>query len=219
LLKQTELFVLWSQEGYALNMDETKKDESRDPRSEIMRDKLLSATLDVILSEGWTGTSTPKICKEAGVSRGAQTHHFPKKSELMMASLQRVATDHESAIADKVSQISSKDRSLKAVLRAIWESCQDDRFMQPSLEAMVASRTDQELCDHVAPRDKQAIRSMRSLACEVVDTSLNEEQIGDIIELSIYLFRGIAVERGMHDDDRFCDGLFDIWYNIIANFK
>ena len=47
----------------------------------------MDATLSVILRDGWSGASTLKICDEAQVSNGAQTHHFPKKNDLLIAAL------------------------------------------------------------------------------------------------------------------------------------
>ena len=196
-------------------MTKTQDTGRQQARARDTIDRLLKATLSVIKSEGWAGTSTPKICQAAEVSRGAQTHHFPTRSELMMAALERTASDHEAGILQKVEDISEERRTLEAVLRAIWDACIDDHFMQPSIEAMVAARTDESLHEHVAPRDKKAIASMRSMASQIAGTNLSESQISNVIELSLYLFRGIAIERGMHQDAKYRGELFDVWVDLI----
>ena len=44
-----------------------------------MRQRLLEATVDCLVEHGWSGTSTTLVSQRAGVSRGAQLHHFPTK--------------------------------------------------------------------------------------------------------------------------------------------
>ena len=196
-------------------MNEVNDKPAQQMRAKETIERLLSATLNGIKSAGWAGTSMPKICDAAEVARGAQTHHFPTKADLMMAALQKTASDHETEIVGQVSAIPEGKRSLKKVLRAIWNACADDQFMQPSIEAMVAARTDESLHNHVAPRDTEAIDAMRALAAKVEAPGLSDAQIANIIELSIYLFRGIAIERGMHNDEKYRSGLFDVWVELI----
>jgi AcrR family transcriptional regulator len=52
--------------------------------------KLLDAAIDAIVDLGWAGTSTTEVCRRAGVSRGALLHHFPTKSALISAAVDRV---------------------------------------------------------------------------------------------------------------------------------
>ena len=51
--------------------------------------RLLEATVDCLVEHGWSGTSTTLVSQRAGVSRGAQLHHFPTKNDLVLA-----AVDH-----------------------------------------------------------------------------------------------------------------------------
>ena len=48
-----------------------------------MRQRLLEATVDCLVEHGWSGTSTTLVSQRAGVSRGAQLHHFPTKNDLV----------------------------------------------------------------------------------------------------------------------------------------
>ena len=44
-----------------------------------MRARLLEATVELLVERGYAGTSTTLVSERAGVSRGAQLHHFPTK--------------------------------------------------------------------------------------------------------------------------------------------
>ena len=48
-------------------------------RSDETRAALLDATIICLHEVGYAGTSTTLVSERAGVSRGAQTHHFPTK--------------------------------------------------------------------------------------------------------------------------------------------
>ena len=49
--------------------------------------------MECLVEHGWSGTSTTLVSHRAGVSRGAQLHHFPTKTDLVLA-----AVDHLSAV-------------------------------------------------------------------------------------------------------------------------
>src|SRR5262249_35439581 len=52
-------------------------------RSAATRARLLDATVDCVSELGYARTTTPEIARRAGLSRGAQLHHFPTKAELV----------------------------------------------------------------------------------------------------------------------------------------
>jgi len=50
---------------------------------------LLDATIDCLVEEGYSGTTTTRVVERAGLSRGAQVHHFPTKSQLVAEAVRR----------------------------------------------------------------------------------------------------------------------------------
>jgi AcrR family transcriptional regulator len=58
-------------------------------RSRATRQRLLDAAVECLITRGWSGTTTTVIAETAGVSRGAQLHHYPTKTDLVLA-----AVDH-----------------------------------------------------------------------------------------------------------------------------
>ncbi len=55
-----------------------------------MRARLLEATVDCLVERGFAGTTTTLVSERAGVSRGAQLHHFPTKNDLVVAAVEHV---------------------------------------------------------------------------------------------------------------------------------
>jgi len=69
-----------------------KRRQTNEARSARTRGKVLDATIDCLLELGYANTTTTLISERAGVSRGAQLHHFPTKAELVAAAVEHLAT-------------------------------------------------------------------------------------------------------------------------------
>src|SRR5438045_9398121 len=52
-------------------------------RTASTRAALLDATIDCLVEYGYAHLTTTRVVERAGVSRGAQVHHFPTKAELV----------------------------------------------------------------------------------------------------------------------------------------
>ena len=46
--------------------------------------------MECLAELGWSGTSTTEVARRAGVSRGAQQHHYPTKMLLVAAALEHL---------------------------------------------------------------------------------------------------------------------------------
>ena len=57
---------------------------------DIGRRRLLEAAISCLNERGYTGTTTTEIAGRAGVSRGAQVHHFRHKEELVIGALDHI---------------------------------------------------------------------------------------------------------------------------------
>ena len=94
----------------------------QEERSAETRRRLLDATVACLFERGYAGTTTTEIAARAGVSRGAQLHHFPKKDELVVSALEYVfelrLAEMSAAIADPPS--GSREHRLAVLIDTIW---------------------------------------------------------------------------------------------------
>ena len=65
----------------------TRCPRTQQERSRVTQQRLLDATVDCLVEHGWAGTTTTLIAERAGVSRGAQLHHYPTKAALVLAAV------------------------------------------------------------------------------------------------------------------------------------
>jgi AcrR family transcriptional regulator len=191
-----------------------RKRPTQEQRTDAMRARLLEATLELIAEEGWARTSTQKICRRAGVSRGAQTHHFPTKDSLLIAAVREIVARYQrvhDAVADDQK---GRARCLEDVFDFLWEACFEGNLLDCWMEVMVAARTDAALRPSVRQTDAKAIRSMRALG-DVCSTGNVETSSGDLIELTVYLLRGMVVQAGVHPEHATKKRLFEVWKRLV----
>src|SRR3546814_20131150 len=55
-----------------------------------MRARILSAAINLLREKGYSAFRVADVAESAGVSRGAQLHHFPTKDQLVAACLEQV---------------------------------------------------------------------------------------------------------------------------------
>src|SRR3981189_1004126 len=67
----------------------TQAERTEEP-TEAPRKLILDATVRILVRKGAAGLRTGEVVEEAGVSVGAQLHHFPTKRELILAALDYV---------------------------------------------------------------------------------------------------------------------------------
>ncbi len=117
-------------------------------RSEATRRCLLDATLDCLVDHGYAGATTTVIAECAGVSRGAQLHHFPTRADLVAAAIEhlfdRMRREYQEAF-------SGADRAdAGAAVDLLWAMFAKRHFAAV-LELYTAARTDAELREKLVP--------------------------------------------------------------------
>jgi AcrR family transcriptional regulator len=101
----------------------------------------MQATMDCVTERGYAATSTTEIVRRAGVSRGAQVHHFPTKVDLMLATLQWLFVRRLGEFRALFGELTPAERTLERAVEVLWSQYQGPEFIG-WLEMAVASRTD-----------------------------------------------------------------------------
>lgn len=113
-------------------------------RAASMRKRLIDAAILVLCDVGYASTTTQLIMEEANVSRGAVLHHFPTKTDLMIAVAEYAATAQNRTVRDYLNSIEPGIGLYLAITRASWIAiCQKPG--QALIELIIAARSDPEL--------------------------------------------------------------------------
>jgi AcrR family transcriptional regulator len=113
-------------------------------RTAITRSKLLDATAACMAELGYARTSTTEICRRAGVSRGAQLHHFPTKADLVSAAVSHVFERRVEEFRSIIQTLPNGPGRIDLAVDVLWSVFQGDTFAA-WFELVTAARTDPDL--------------------------------------------------------------------------
>jgi AcrR family transcriptional regulator len=113
-------------------------------RSAQMQNRLLNATIEVLLKHGYHRMTTTMVADKAAVSRGAFLHHFRTKEELVLAAVQHLFDRRNAEFLDAFKRLPPDADRPAAALDLLWRILGGDSFYA-WLELAVAGRSDEKL--------------------------------------------------------------------------
>ncbi len=116
-------------------------------RSHAMRERLLTATLESLIEDGYIGTTLSSIVRRAGVSRGAQVHHYPNKQALILDATEDLLRRTYKALGTLLLSIADEDNRLEGLIEGTWNELFSIPLHRAYVELLVASQRDKALAD------------------------------------------------------------------------
>lgn len=196
----------------------TETAQTRTPqgeRSRAMRLRLMEATVECLVELGWAGTTTTVVSQRAGVSRGAQLHHFPSKQALVVAAVEHL-TDRRREDMRTAAASLPEDQRLRRILDILA-----DQFVSPvffaALELWVAARTDADLRDSVGPLERRIGRETHTYAVELLGIDESRGDNRQLVQATLDLVRGLGLAASLTDDTRRRASVLDSWATVLDN--
>ncbi len=175
---------------------------TQEDRSAATQLALLDATIDCLVEYGYAGTTTRLVADRAAVSRGAQTHHYPTKRDLVVAAIEHLFDTHARQFTEAFQRVPEEDRTLDRAVDALWHIVSGPPFAAV-LEVVVAARTDDELrtiVHGVAANLRHTVVELLLWFSPEVDDPVVAARI---VDLAFTLVQGASVSRmeGFGDPD------------------
>ena len=160
-------------------------------RSELMRRKLIDATIETLVDVGYAKTNAVEVCRRAGVTRGALFHHFDSLAALLATTMKDVYERNFLVGNSHAASIESFDQWIDIV----WEKLKQPEF-KAVIEIWLAARNEPEMASILAPaiakyseifsvsRDKKLKRRMES-----------SKEVRSLYQLSCETMIGLALGR------------------------
>jgi AcrR family transcriptional regulator len=136
-------------------------------RSRRTRTALLDAALDVLVERGYAATTTVEVARRAGVSRGAQLHHFPTKAELLTAAMSHLCERRVDEYRLTFATLDPSMPRLDAAIDLLWQMYQGPTFIAWA-ELWVAARTDPELRPLILEQNRRFVEQTRKIYWGIV---------------------------------------------------
>lgn len=196
----------------------------QEERSASTRRALLEAGRAAIIEFGYSRTTVAEVSKRAGVSRGAQLHHYPTKQKLMLAVADFILSDTEREVADLAKRMGDSanwagdgKEAIDAFIGEIWHRAfRKDKF-HAILELINAARTDPVLRGLLAERWQRLLNAYDEIGVKVLASAkIGGGEMSTILSLTLSLVRGLATQRVVYDsNDTYYENLLSAWTEIV----
>jgi AcrR family transcriptional regulator len=183
-------------------------------RTAAMRARLLDATIECLVTYGYAGTTTPRVAQLAGVTRGAQIHHFRSKEDLVVAAIEHLAQQRAQGAIRELGRVQASPDPVSMVLDFLWEAHQGPMFVA-TLELWVAARTDPVLARQIERVEPVVNSTLIAAISQLVPDHTAQKEIRNVVYTAMDALRGILVasfvdrdaERARRRWDRACEHL------------
>ena len=174
----------------------------QEERSAATRRVLLDATVACLVEHGYHGTTSVSVANRAGLSRGAQLHHFGTRDDMVVAAVEHLAQKRLESVSASLDRMATEDverpgareRLARAALDLLAEALSGPLYAA-TLELWVASRANAALREKLVPAELRVDAELRS----VCRTWVTDDPV--LVRLTLDLLLGSGVS-GMHADHR-----------------
>jgi AcrR family transcriptional regulator len=184
-------------------------------RSRATQSRLLDATVECLVERGWSGTTTTVVAARAGVSRGAQLHHYPTKAALVMAAVEHLAERRAEEIRAAAAGLPAGPRRLDLVVDALAASFTGPLFCA-ALEVWVAARTDPDLRAALLPLEARVGRELHHRTVQLLGADERRPGVREAVQITLDLLRGLGVANLLSDDSARRRALLAAWKPQLA---
>jgi len=168
-------------------------------RSRSTQRRLLEAAVECLGERGWAGTTTTLVADRAGVSRGAQLHHYRTKSALLIAAVEHLAERRSAELRAEAAQMRPDGARVEATIRLLASLFTGPLF-SAAIEVWVAARTDAALRSALVPVEARFGREVHRLTVELLGAHESRPGVREAVQTTLDLMRGLGVASLLTDD-------------------
>jgi AcrR family transcriptional regulator len=204
--------------GSARRSVETARRRTQAERSEETRTRILKAAANLIRKRGYARFRTAEVAKEAGLSRGAQLHHFPTKDSLVVATLEYVFEQAQVLSRRRASAVNKPRDLIEAVIEDAREFFFSEHFMV-AIDIVLSTSTNQSVRKQILDISRKARRPVEAAWAEALAANgVPGHLASDLVALTLSLVRGMALRTLWDNDPKWFDELFSLWRQMIKIF-
>ena len=170
-------------------------------RRAATRAALVRATVESLVELGYAHTTTQEVQRRAGVSRGALTHHFTSKADLVLAAVDHLYEEFSDSVRQAVADLPADGVTrVRLGVELVWERFHGPLFVA-TMELWTAARTDPELRAALLPHERRLGIQLRELAFEVFGEEVaRHPQSEAMYQVLLTSMRGQALTYALQPD-------------------
>jgi AcrR family transcriptional regulator len=163
-------------------------------RTDATRAKLLDATIECLAGLGYAATTSREVALRAGVSRGAQTHHFPRRLDLIISAVDEIAQRRLQQWTQELETLPPGRRRLRRALDLLWEQHTSPLWIA-STKLWIAAHDDPELYARMTTTERDIAKAFRNHARRMLADSASPNGFDQRLSVALSAMRGLALVR------------------------
>ena len=168
----------------------------------------------MLRKKGYAHFRTADVARAAGVSRGAQLHHFATKEKLVYATMEHVFTNVLETSRSRARSVGKDDDPLEKVIadgRDFFFST--PFFISLDIATWISSKAfRQKLMGMVR---KARLPAEQAWLEALMASGMSEKTADDVLWLTLGLVRGLAIRMLWQDEPERFDRLLALWRDIV----
>lgn len=184
---------------------------SQQERTAETRTRLLDAAVTLLHDKGLTHTSTNDIAEAAGVSRGALTHHFESREDLITCAIEHMLAGVTVELEAFTHQFATGEASSDELIDFLWR-LMSNRLFYVTLEFLPEARHNTMFRERLVP-----VVSDWHSALDVIWSELAQrygvpaEEARSLMNATMCVLRGMIAQTILRDDPPYYARLLEFW--------
>ncbi len=180
-----------------------------------MRARLARAAFEVIRDQGYANFRTAAVAKQAGVSQGAQLHHFPTKNHLAIAAIEYAFGESTARALSFGRRLPARSDPLGAMLKDAQNFFLSAHF-RVALDILMAGGAERALKQELINLTLKHRGQVECMWLEKLrEAGWPPNAAKDALTMTMSLVRGLAV-RGLVEDTRLLAKRMTAQWHLLA---
>lgn len=200
-------------------MDKTvpeKIKRTQEERSSETQRRILDAAFEVLREKGYHNFTTYDVAARAGVSRGAQLHHFPSKNDLIAAAMEHVLNQSAARSVARTHGFRRSGDPIGAMLKDASDFYFSDHF-RVGLDMVIAATKNPDFKDQAA----KVVQNYRQPVEQewrkvMIRLGFPEDKADEILWLTVTLLRGAAVRNLWYQEPKQIKKCLAVWRQMVT---
>lgn len=179
---------------------------SQSERRAQTRGRLLDATIESLTTVGYAGTTIRHVCELAGVSQGAQSHHFPHRVDLVVSAFEHLAEQRIAHYRERAGELpDDPETRQRALLDLLWDDFSSSLFTV-AVRLWVAAAEDAELRERLVPVEQRIYAGITEHSAAVAGELGERDDFDRVLAVIMNTVAGLALTREFDPSGRASKG-------------
>ena len=176
---------------------------------------LLDAAIDSLVDVGYGKASIADIAARAGVTRGAQVHHFRTRTELFTQVIEHLAERQTEAVQERAAALPPSAAPAEIVVDLVSAAFSSE-LGKASMELFTSVGGEDDLRDNMLRAQRELTNGLLETCARLIGPDVARDRLETTFWLTINLVRGTTIDEMLRGADRRRKLMLAEWTRLAA---